>query len=119
MRDFYLRGYTADGRDFHFKNPFKATNGVKWHFYTIFTGLDIKGARIYEQALISTYVAEELKTNKANGLGGNRINGINPKKFLDPDFLKDYGDAMKKFSELEYSFGESELLCLILDGGNV
>lgn len=97
----------------HSNNPLKRTDNVPWHFYSIFTGLDIQGARIYEQALISTYIADELKKNKAEGLGGNRINSINPEKFLDKDFLKEYDSAIKKFSELEFSFGESELLCLL------
>lgn len=64
-------------------------------------------------------MADELKHNYNNKLGGNRINSISPDKFLEPEFLKDYSSAMNKFCELEFSFGESELLCLILDGGNV
>lgn len=32
----------------HSKNPLKRTNGVPWHFYTIFTGLTLEQARVYE-----------------------------------------------------------------------
>ena len=97
----------------HANNPLKATNGKKWVPYSIFTGLTPDAARIYEQALISTYVADELKHNRDNKLGGNRINSISPEKFLDSNFLKDYNDAIKKFTELEFSFAECELICLV------
>ena len=52
-------------------------------------------------------------------LDGNRINGMNsktfssPEDYLDKEKLSEFDSAVRKFTELELSFSESELKCLM------